>query len=38
MLIGAIDSNLSTGSIKSLAKEADRATGLSEVIKKKDKK
>lgn len=38
MLIGAIDSNLSTGSIKALAKEADRATGLSEVIKKKDKK
>ena len=38
MLIGAIDSNLSTGSIKALAKEADRATGLSEVVKKKDKK
>ena len=38
MLIGAIDSNLSTGNIKALAKEADRATGLSEVIKKKDKK
>lgn len=38
MLIGAIDSNLSIGNIKSLAKEADRATGLSEVIKKKDKK
>lgn len=38
MLIGAIDSNLSVGNIKSLAKEADRATGLSEVIKKKDKK
>lgn len=38
MLIGAIDSNLSVGSIKSLAKEADRATGLSEVVKKKDKK
>lgn len=37
MLIGAIDSNLSVGSIKSLAKEADRATGLSEII-KKDKK
>lgn len=38
MLIGAIDSNLSLGSIKGLAKEADRATGLSEVVKKKDKK
>lgn len=38
MLIGAIDSNLSVGNIKSLAKEADRATGLSEVVKKKDKK
>lgn len=38
MLIGAIDSNLSIGSIKSLAKEADRATGLSKVIKEKDKK
>lgn len=38
MLIGAIDSNLSIGNIKSLAKEADRATGLSEVVKKKDKK
>ncbi len=37
MLIGAIDSNLSVGSIKSLAKEADRATGLSEIV-KKDKK
>lgn len=37
MLIGAIDSNLSVGSIKSLAKEADRATGLSDII-KKDKK
>lgn len=37
MLIGAIDSNLSVGSIKSLAKEADQATGLSEII-KKDKK
>lgn len=37
MLIGAIDSNLSIGNIKSLAKEADRATGLSEVV-KKDKK
>ena len=37
MLIGAIDSNLSVGSIKSIAKEADRATGLSEII-KKDKK
>ena len=37
MLIGAIDSNLSVGSIKNLAKEADRATGLSEII-KKDKK
>ena len=38
MLIGAIDSNLSTGNIKALAKEADRATGLSEIVKKKDKK
>lgn len=38
MLIGAIDSNLSVGNIKALAKEADRATGLSEVVKKKDKK
>lgn len=38
MLISAIDSNLSVGSIKGLAKEADRATGLSEVVKKKDKK
>ena len=38
MLIGAIDSNLSTGSIKALAKEADRATGLSEIVKKKDNK
>ena len=37
MLIGAIDSNLSTGSIKALAKEADRATGLSDIV-KKDKK
>lgn len=37
MLIGAIDSNLSVGSIKNLAKEADRATGLSEIV-KKDKK
>ena len=37
MLIGAIDSNLSVGSIKSIAKEADRATGLSEIV-KKDKK
>lgn len=38
MLIGAIDSNLSIGSIKDLAKEADRATGLSDIVKKKDKK
>lgn len=38
MLIGAIDSNLSIGSIKALAKEADRATGLSEIVKKKDNK
>lgn len=38
MLIGAIDSNLSTGNIKALAKEADRATGLSDIVKKKDKK
>jgi len=38
MLIGAIDSNLSTGNIKALAKEADRATGLSEIVNKKDKK
>lgn len=34
MLIGAIDSNLSTGKIKNLAKEADRATGLSDIVKK----
>lgn len=38
MLIGAIDSNLSTGSIKALAKEADRATGLSDIVKKDKKK
>lgn len=38
MLIGAIDSNLSMGSIKALAKEADRATGLSDVVKKDNKK
>nr|DAT35122.1 MAG TPA: hypothetical protein [Caudoviricetes sp.] len=38
MLIGAIDSNLSTGKIKNLAKEADRVTGLSDIVKKKDKK
>nr|DAE91342.1 MAG TPA: hypothetical protein [Caudoviricetes sp.] len=38
MLIGAIDSNLSTGSIKALAKEANRATGLSDIVRKKDKK
>ena len=38
MLIGAIDSNLSVGSIKALAKEADRATGLSDVVKKDKKK
>ena len=38
MLIGAIDSNLSMGSIKALAKEADRATGLSDVVKKDKKK
>lgn len=38
MLIGAIDSNLSTGSIKALAKEADRATGLSNIVKKDKKK
>lgn len=38
MLIGAIDSNLSIGGIKDLAKEADRATGLSDIVKKKDKK
>lgn len=38
MLIEAIDSNLSTGSIKALAKEADRATGLSDIVKKDKKK
>lgn len=38
MLIGAIDSNLSTGKIKNLAEEADRVTGLSDIVKKKDKK
>ena len=38
LLIGAVDSKLSVGSIKDLASEADRATGLSDIIKKKDKK
>ncbi|MBF1652262.1 MAG: hypothetical protein HXO60_07155 [Rothia mucilaginosa] len=38
ILIGAIDSNLSTGSIKALVKEADRATGLSDIVKKDKKK
>lgn len=38
MLIGAIDSNLPMGNIKALAKEADQATGLSDIVKKKDKK
>lgn len=38
LLIGAVDSKLSVGNIKDLASEADRATGLSDIIKKKDKK
>lgn len=38
LLIGAVDSNISVGNIKDLASEADRATGLSDIIKKKDKK
>lgn len=38
LLIGAVDSKLSAGNIKDLASEADRATGLSDIIKKKDKK
>lgn len=38
LLIGAVDSKLSVGSIKDLASEADRATGLSDIIEKKDKK
>lgn len=38
LLIGAVDSKLSVGNIKDLADEADRATGLSDIIKKKDKK
>lgn len=38
LLIGAVDSKLSVGNIKDLANEADRATGLSDIIKKKDKK
>lgn len=37
LLIGAVDSKLSIGNIKDLASEADRATGLSDIIKKKDK-
>lgn len=38
LLIGAVDSKLSVGNIKDLAIEADRATGLSDIIEKKDKK
>lgn len=38
LLIGAVDSKLSVGNIKDLASEADQATGLSDIIKKKDKK
>lgn len=38
LLIGAVDSKLSVGNIKDLASEADRATGLSDIIEKKDKK
>lgn len=38
LLIGAIDSKLSVGNIKDLASEVDRATGLSDIIEKKDKK
>lgn len=38
LLIGAVDSKLSVGNIKDLASDADRATGLSDIIKKKDKK
>lgn len=38
LLIGAVDSKLSVGNIRDLASEADRATGLSDIIKKKDKK
>lgn len=38
LLIGAVDSKLSVGNIEDLASEADRATGLSDIIKKKDKK